>query len=286
MSTDETFKLNPADERCALANAYVPEQIPSMMATISHAEPFLIEDYLGFAKDDWVIFVGYPLKAQFEADHCSKLVAHILDLHRPDYLWFIGPEIPESIAKSCRVRQSDQYLRLDLAEGAINASLQREVNQAARTLTVERTRTFTREHELLVKELMRREKLPTMIAELYRAMPGYVSQCKTAQVLNARDTNGKLTAFFVVELAAEQFDTYMLGCYSMKNYSPHASDLLFSEMISFARERGKPIINLGLGVNEGIRRFKMKWGGKPYLSYEFCECYFGPPSPVSLFDRL
>ena len=95
-----------------------------------------------------------------------------------------------------------------------------------------------------------------------------------------------MSAFFIIELAAEQFDTYMLGCYSKKNYTPHASDLLFSEMIAFARERGKSTINLGLGVNEGIRRFKMKWGGKPYLNYEFCECYFGKPSPVSLFDRL
>jgi len=26
-------------------------------------------------------------------------------------------------------------------------------------------------------------------------------------------------------------------------------------------------VNLGLGINEGIRRFKEKWEGKPFLSY-------------------
>lgn len=49
------------------------------------------------------------------------------------------------------------------------------------------------------------------------------------------------------------------------------SDLLFYEMINLAKEHGKGYINLGLGVNEGIRRFKEKWGGVPFLRYEFCE---------------
>jgi hypothetical protein len=284
--SDDPFQLNPEGQRCAMAHAYVPEQIPSMMGAISSAAPFLIEDYIGYVKDNWVIFVGYPLRSRFIADHCDELVARVLKLHHPDYLWFIGPEIPAVLAHSCRVRQSDQYLRLDLAQMTTKSSLQREVSRAAETLAVERTRIFTREHRSLVDELMRREKLPPMIAELYRAMPDYLVHCETAHTLNARDAHGNLAAFFVIELAAGQFDTYILGCHSKQNYTPHAADLLFSEMIAFARERGKPGINLGLGVNEGIRRFKIKWGGQPYLNYEFCECYYGPPGAVSILDTL
>jgi hypothetical protein len=286
MGTDVSFQLNPDDERYALSQAYVPEQIPSLMATISHATPFLIEDYLGFAKDNWVIFVGYPLGTQFSASLCDELVARILKLRHPEYLWYIGPEIPPSLAHSCTVLQSDQYLRLDLAQSTIKASLQREVNQASRTLYVDRSRTFTPEHQTLVDELLRREELPPMIAELYRAMPDYVSNCQNAFTLNARDAHGKLSAFFVVDISAVQFDTYLLGCHSKKHYTPHASDLLFADMIAFARQRGKPFINLGLGVNEGIRRFKIKWGGKLYLHYEFCECRYGPPKPLSILNRL
>jgi len=63
----------------------------------------------------------------------------------------------------------------------------------------------------------------------------------------------------------------VIGCHSKKNYVPHASDLLFFEMLTLAKEYGKNYINLGLGVNEGIRRFKEKWGGVPFLRYEFCE---------------
>ncbi len=89
--------------------------------------------------------------------------------------------------------------------------------------------------------------------------------------LNARDKTGKLCAFSVVDLGAKNFSAYILGAHSKKHYVPHASDLLFLEMINLTREAGKSSINLGLGVNEGIRRFKEKWGGKPFLRYEFCE---------------
>ena len=286
MSTDDSPAFHPSHERYALSRAYVPEHIPGLMRTVSRAVPFLIDDNLGFAKDNWVIFVGYPLETTFDPTVCDQRIAQTLELHRPEYLWFIGPEIPPSLAKSCRSRQSDQYLRLDLAGQKIKSSLQRAMNQAVKSLSVEQAREFTREHQSLVDELTRRVELPPLVSELYRSMPAYVAGCESALVLNARDTQGKLSAFFVLECAAERFDTYVLGCYSKEHYVPHASDLLFAEMVAHARERGKPEINLGLGVNAGIRRFKTKWGGVPSLAYEFCECYYGPPEGLSILDSL
>jgi hypothetical protein len=48
-----------------------------------------------------------------------------------------------------------------------------------------------------------------------------------------------------------------------------------------AGEKHKEYIHLGLGVNEGIRRFKKKWGGIPFLKYEFCELSGGAKEPLS-----
>jgi len=117
-------------------------------------------------------------------------------------------------------------------------------------------------------------------------MPYYVDRSPSAWVLNARDKNGKLCAFFVVELGAKNFSTYVLGSHSKRYYVSHASDLLFFEMIKLTQEQGKNIIHLGLGVNAGIRRFKEKWGGIPYLNYEFCERYYGYTRTVSLIKSL
>jgi hypothetical protein len=38
-------------------------------------------------------------------------------------------------------------------------------------------------------------------------------------------------------------------------------------MVNLAQTEGKKAVNLGLGVNSGIRRFKEKWGGVPFLNY-------------------
>jgi hypothetical protein len=278
--------MTPEDEAYILERAYVPEHIVSLMALISKGEPFLIEDHLSFVKDNWLILVGYPLDGNFSQERCERILKQAVETFRPEYLWFIGPEVLASLLDSCKERQTDQYYRLDLELTKPKPSLQRKAEKAAKELTVERSHSISKEHEALIVELLKREKLPPRVRELYRAMPDYIAHSSTAYVLNAWDKKGKLCAFYIVELAAKRFTTYVLGTHSKKNYVPHASDLLFLEMIELTREYGKNTINLGLGVNEGIRRFKEKWGGIPFLNYEFCERFYGTTRTISLIKTI
>ena len=57
--------ITPEEEAYILEKAYVPEHIINLMGPISKGEPFLKEDHLGFVKDNWLIFVGYPLDGEF-----------------------------------------------------------------------------------------------------------------------------------------------------------------------------------------------------------------------------
>jgi hypothetical protein len=113
-----------------------------------------------------------------------------------------------------------------------------------------------------------------------------VSYSKTSFVLNARDKQKKLSAYYVIELGAEEFATYVVGCFSRENYVAHASDLLFYEMTNLAKEYYKAYIHLGLGVNAGIRRFKEKWGGFPFLKYESGERVSETQGPLSWMKAL
>ena len=278
--------ITPEEEAYVLERAYVPEHILNLMIPISKGEPFLKEDYLVFARDNWVIFVGYPLRGNFSQERCEKILKQTVETYRPEYLWFIGPEILPSLLDSCKERETDRYYTLDIGQTKRKPSLQRIADKASRELTVERSRSFSKEHEALISELLKREKLPPRVRELYRAMPDYVAHSLSAFVLNARDQKKRLSAFYVVEVGAKNFSTYILGSHSKKHYVPHASDLLFLEMIKLTQEHGKNTINLGLGVNEGIRRFKEKWGGVPFLNYEFCERHVGYTRTVSLIKSL
>ncbi len=282
--------ITAQEEAYVLEKAYIPEHIVTMMALISKGDSFLIEDHLTFAKDNWLILVGYPLNENFSRERCERILKQTLETFRPEYVWYIGPEVPDSLLDSSRERESDQYYRFDLDNTKVKPSLRRLADKASRELTVERGHSISKEHEVLIAELLKREKLPPRLRELYRAMPYYVAHSASACVLNARDKNGKLAAFFVIELGAKNFSTYVLGSHSKKHYAPHASDLLFLEMINLTKEHGKNSVNLGLGVNEGIRRFKKKWGGVPFLKYEFCESFYGTtrtvPTIKSLADKL
>jgi len=278
--------ITPEDEKYILARAYVPEHIVSLMASISRGEPFFTDDYLGFVKDNWLILVGYPLDENFSLERCERVLKQVTETFKPEYVWFIGPEIPVSLLEFCTERETDQYYRLDLEQTKIKPSLQRMVDKASQELTVQRGHSISKEHEVLILELLKREKLLPRVRELYRAMPNYVAQSSNAYTLNALTKNGKLCAFYVVELGAKNFSTYLLGCHSKNRYVPHASDLLFFEMMKLTQEHGKNIINLGLGVNTGIRRFKEKWGGIPFLRYEFCESFYGTARTPSLIESL
>lgn len=263
--------ISPDEERYILAQAYVPEHIVGLMSGISRGEPFLIGDYLGFAKDDWAILVGYPLADNFDPEDFGRVIAGTITSFRPVHLWFIAPEVPPSVAQFCQARESDDYYTLALQRFELKPHLRRIVNRASRELTVERSRHIGKEHEELISEFLEREKPGPRIESLFLSMAQYVAGTRTAVVLTARDRAGAAAAFYVVELAAKRFATYVVGCHSKRHYAVGASDLLFADMIALAKEHEKVYIHLGLGVNEGIRRFKEKWGGVPRLRYEFCE---------------
>jgi len=260
---DATF--GPEQEAYVLSRAYVPEPIPCLMTGISGAQPSLFQDYLCFGRDNWLIFVGYPLAGEFSMAECAAAVVQARAAHRPQVLWFIGPEIPPELKESCCDRRSDVYYRLDLP-AHIKPGLRREVRVAAAKLKVTASRSFAAEHIALTDELLSRVQLSPMVATLYRAMPDYLAGSASAVVLEARAAGGQLAAFTVVEQAAASFDAYVLGAYSQRHYVPHASDLLFAKMVERAEAAGKRWLDLGLGVNAGIRRFKEKWGGAPALA--------------------
>jgi hypothetical protein len=267
-----TFNVITADEECfLLKEAYIPEHIPSLMVGVSESDPFFLAPFLCFAKKDWLIFVGYPLGEPFAPATLARAMTAAVQNFRPLSVWLIAPEIPPPFAQPGARQERDEYYRLDLERTELKRGLERQVRQAARALEVERSRLWTPRHQELTDEFLSREKPSPLVTELFLRMPRYLAHSSTAVLLNAWDREKNLSSFYVVELAAQNFSMYVVGCFSKNHYVAHASDLLFFHMIQLSREHQKAHIQLGLGVNEGIRRFKIKWGGTPALPYAFCE---------------
>ena len=278
--------ISPRDEEYVRQKAYLPEHIVPLMTGLSGAEPFLREGHLFFVKEDGMIFIGYPLEGEFREEIFTRLLEKGQGEFHPAAIWFIAPRIPKSLQDRVRQREADDYYRLDLPLLTVKRSLARPVEKAGRLLRVEKDRAWSREHAALTREFLEKENLNPRVRELYMRMDRLLAHSGTSLVLSARDSRGLLSAFFVIEMGAQKFATYVVGCYSQSHYAPHASDLLFHEMIGLARENQKDYIHLGLGVSEGIRRFKRKWGGFPFLRYEFGEISNQPMGPLSWLQAL
>lgn len=269
--------LTSQEENYILAHAYVPEHVVGLITSLSAGEPFLIDDHFCCRKDDWIIFIGYPLQDRFDPANFESVLEKIKRKFQPERISLIAPALSNRLVLNCRERDSDYYYTLDTGNPVIRSPVKRNLRKAARRLTVECAAHMGDAHQGLMHEFVRQVNPPVRLKNLLFKMPQYVGAAPHSFVLNAWCPNDALAAFYVVDFAAEDFANYVIGCYSKKNYVLGASDLLLMELIKISEEYGKRYIHLGLGVNHGIRRFKEKWGARPSRNYEMCELTIKKP---------
>lgn len=278
--------LTQQERNWVLQKAYVPEHVLPLMEGISGGEAHLEGGYLFFTGPGWLIFVGFPLEGILECGGLEGSLGKALSRFRPRRSWFIGPNVPGFLEGKCQERETDLYYRLDLPKSAEKwgppGRMNRVVQRAAQSFAVHFPDTFGPDHQELTAWFIKTHDLPPRVKELYLRIGAYVAPQTTSRLLSARDHDGRLAAYTVVELAARDFSVWVLGCSRRETWAHYASDLLFARMVQISLEEGKDYVHLGLGVNTGIARFKKKWGGIPFLPYEVC----GWRRPVSALERL
>lgn len=249
--------------------AYIPEHLTGYVVAISRSEPFLFRDYLCYYGREHLIFIGYPLKEPFEERGMKEALDSAIERFKPEHVALIAPAI--SIPKEiCYRSESDCYYNLGLSHLHLHQKLRNMIHRASRELYSEKKQELRDEHTQLISEFLNSHKVDDGTRYIFERIPHYVSCISTSRVFSARDKEGRLVAFDVAEFGAKNYAFYMFNFMSRQHYVPGASDFLLYEVIKDAREQGKSFINLGLGISEGITSFKKKWGGIPFLNYEFC----------------
>lgn len=256
--------MNPSDLDAVLKKATGPEHSVLFMQAMSGGEPFLIGSYLFLAAEDWLIAVGYPLSGKNSAAGFDQTLAEAIRRSRARTCWAIAPTLPDRLKAYCR--EQDNYYVL-AADAKVPQRLDRLADKTSRHLKVEEGKAFTAEHRRLWAEFVGRAALPPNVRELFAGTEAVVQKAPGLVLLNAWDLHGHLAASLLLNTAPCAFLTYLIGAHSRTHYTPYASDLLFREMIRIAGRQGKKLIHLGLGVNDGIRRFKTKWGGAPAVPF-------------------
>ncbi|MBW1997428.1 MAG: hypothetical protein JRJ29_05600 [Deltaproteobacteria bacterium] len=263
-------------------NAYIPEHLPHYVTGISDKKPFLHMNCMCFVSMKHLTFVGFPLVKE-EGIELGQIYESACQRFGPESVSIIAPRI--WLAPGTYEGQPpDHYYRLDLPLGRIRADLDYMLRRAKRELSVARG-VFRREHKRLIREFSKGHILSAAQRNLFKRIPNYLKNSTSAHLLEAR--RGKeLVAFTIVDTGSADYAFYLFSFRNTARAVPGASDLLFYEMVLTAESLGKKAINLGLGINDGIRRFKEKWGGVPFLPYESAEVERLPPNFEELARKL
>ena len=254
--------LNDQERQWIYRHAYLPEHLPDYVGAVSDTEPFLHHNYLYFFGKKHLIFNGYPLVP--DSDPAARIYDSLCERLQPATVALFASAIWLP-AEQCEQQSADSYYRLDLPLPRIDAAVAYMLRRAQRDLQVSRG-SFGKEHKKIIKAFLAGHRFNRRQKYLFKHIPQYLKASDSAVLFEAR-TEKELVAFNIVDLGAADYAFYLFSFRSGKINVPGASDLLFHAMVDQVQTAGKKAVNLGLGVNAGIRRFKAKWGGAPFLNY-------------------
>ena len=264
------------------AGAVVPEQVVDYVRAVSGARPRLLGDCVAYASGESLVLVGYPLRDPRDAAAMAAAVDQALALPEVRRLTVIGPARPPQ-APPHSVVAEDGYGALPVPAPAPGAKLRNLLRRAGRELTLVRGRRLDEAHTALVERYIAERRLPPGTRHIFRQIPRYLEASAGAQVASAMRADGRLAAFAVGEFAALATAFFMFCFRDPATAPPGSADLVLSGLLEEARDRGQTLMNMGLGVSEGIRFFKRKWGAEPFLPYVETRW---EPRPAGLLSAL
>ena len=259
--------ITPNERALIAEHAYIPEHLPHYVSAISRTEPYLIGDFVAHLAGTSLVFVGYPLKGDFNEIQMLEALDEAKARFEPSLVSILAPALPSAL-EACEQPTTDEYYRLDLLPLRVPKKTRNMLTRARREISVS-VGDFGREHKRLLKEFIRTHRLDRATHFIFKQVPEYVKS-NSALVFDARTRRGDLVAFDIADFGAQEYAFYMFNFRSRKHQVPGASDLLLAYIAAQAKTQEKRYINLGLGIDEGVAFFKKKWGATPFLQYVTC----------------
>jgi len=260
--------ITESEARFVFDHACVPEHVPAYVTAVSGAEPFFSSGYLHYAKEGHLTFVGYSLGQAPAPDRLQQALDRAILERKPAQVAVIGGHTP-SLPMKALSHEEDEYFRITLPNWKMPQKVRNMIRRAEQEVSVAEEKSLGEEHRWLITSFLDKNRISGAMRFVFEKIPHYVSSTATAKVFSARDRENRLVAFDVAELGARDYVFYMFNFRNPETHVPGVSDLLLYEIMKKASALGKQHLNLGLGVNRGIRFFKKKWGGRVFLAYHY-----------------
>lgn len=261
------------------AAAVVPEQVVGYVSAVAGLKPRMFGACVGYLSGAAVVLVGYPLHDPLDGVAMAAAVDLALRTAGLERITVLGPTRPPQAPDTGETAE-DQYYALPLPGPAAGQKLKSLLRRAGRDVRLVFGRRFENDHAALVQRYLDERPLTAGTRQIFGRLAGYVEASSGSLIVSARRQDGRLAAFSVGEFTALSTAFFMFCFRDPTLAPPGSSDLTLSGLMQEARQRGQARMNLGLGVSDGIRFFKRKWGAEPFLPY--VETRWRPAAPGAL----
>jgi hypothetical protein len=248
------------------AAAVVPEQVVAYVNAVAGSKPRMFGSCVGYQSEAAVVLVGYPLPDPLDSQAMAMAVEQALRIPGLEQITVIGPTRPPQAPEKAESAE-DSYYALPLPPPPPGLKLKNLLRRAQREVQLFHGRRFENDHADLLQRYLDERPLAAGTRQIFRQLASYVEASAGSLIVSARRADGRLAAFAVGEFAALSTAFFMFCFRDPRLAPPGSADLALSGLLQEARQRGQARMNLGLGVSDGIRFFKRKWGAEPFLPY-------------------
>lgn len=244
-------------------SAIVPDQLLPYVRAVSGLRSEALGDYLLHSDGENAVLVAFPPDRPTDADAMNAALVEILKKRGLKRVVTLAASRPANAPQNARVSEDSWwFLELPAKPGQKTRHLLR---RAAREIVVKRE-PWNDELIPLAKALDQRKNLDDASRYIHSRLPAYLKACEDAELYVARNAAGKAVACAIADFSSLSTAFYMFAFRSAEA-PPGSADLLLATIVSEAEKRGYAHVNLGLGIDDGVRFFKRKWGAKPALAH-------------------
>lgn len=244
-------------------SAIVPDQLLPYVRAVSGLKSEALGDCLLHADGENAVLVAFPPDRPEDAGAANAALTEVLKKRGLKRVIILAANRPANAPQNARVSEDNWwFLELPAKPGQKTRGLLR---RAAREITIKRE-SWSDELIPLTRALDQRKSLDEASRYIHSRLPAYLNACRDAELYVARNASGKAAACAIADFSSLSTAFYMFA-FRAENAPPGSADLLLAKIIDEAEKRGYARLNLGLGIDEGVRFFKRKWGAKPELAH-------------------
>lgn len=248
------------------ADAVVPEQVLPYVQSVAGSKPRMTGACVGYASEEEFVLVGYPLHDPLDERAMAEAVEEALHIPGLRRITVVGPFRPPQAPKTAHW-EKDYYHILPVPPPPQGQKLRNLLRRAKRELAIEKGGGLGDDHHELMRQFLGGHSVSPGTRYIFSRLSRYLETSSSSLLLSGRLPDGRLAAFVVGEYASLMTAFFMFCFRAPQLAPPGAADLLLAGLLDEALERGQTRMNLGLGINAGIRFFKAKWGAAPSLPY-------------------